>query len=297
MKPAIDYEKKTSTFSANTSKSDLIDELSNKFGSKVSHRVLEQRKKNQLCLKGREDIGLDVNSMVLNKNENEPNPEAIVQNEENGKAFEDILPPQKENCLSVKEVYNIEDVINTKIAALIKTFSKNKQPNDIIKSEYLKGVVKNSWNNMNERIIAIYLDVLSRLYQLKASQMNKNNPIPDLEDEEMQTAFMDTYTQSSLVKSKIRRVMGVKFKDKMTVHAIILMIILNNFKPVEINHLTELLKTSFVKLKKLIEVVGCYIESFKNPDRTVKKTFVLKLPLNNLKESKFKRRATKNNTF
>ena len=290
MKPVINYEKKTSNFSSHMNRFDLIDELTNKFGSKVSHRVLDQRKKNELCLKGTGDAETDLNAMELDKNENNL---IVGKDSQDKNSFEDILPTQRKNCVSPKEVYNIEDIINPKVATLIKNFSENKQSSEVLNSDYLKELMKKKWNDINEKIIAIYLDILSRLYHLKAYNLKNLSPIPNLDEEDIQAAFLDTYTQCSKSNYKVRRVVSERFKDKIIIHAIILMITLNDFKPLEINQLSELLKVSFTRLKKLIEVVGCYIESVKNPDRTIKKTFVLKLPLNTIKESKFNRKSKK----
>jgi hypothetical protein len=62
-----------------------------------------------------------------------------------------------------------------------------------------------------------------------------------------------------------------------------------NYRPIDMELLQKSFKVPLRQLRRIVEIIGCYVENTKNISRVNNKCIVLKIPLNTLKEGKKRR--------
>lgn len=216
---------------------------------------------------------------------NQDNSENVTADIKEEKAkLSDILPERDNNAKSVDKVYLIENIISDIEYQSILEYER--ELFDSIKEEYFKqlGTIE---NGQKQRVMAIYCDILLQLLKLNTWQMRKADPLPLIVGDIKKHIF-EKYTLTKQTSREMRYVITDQNKDRILVYICILIITLNNYKPIELSKF-ECLKVSLVQIRKLLELIGCYVKKRQNINGTVASIVTFSLPLNVINNKRFKK--------
>ncbi|KAI2804203.1 hypothetical protein RDWZM_007696 [Blomia tropicalis] len=263
-------------------KREQMDELKEKFGSRRSQRDLASKRKYEIQF-GSDDI--DNLPTAKETGSVSDNMENIEQNTTEVKAQSSVLPKRNDNAKSISEVYSLRDIIEDTEIIAMKEFEEPLF--NVIKNEFIKSfVIKTDDSQM--RIMAIYTDLLLQLVKLSAYEMKKADPLP-LVMGDIKKLIFERYTSTRQQTSRsLKYVITDQNKDRIFVHIILLIIMLNEYKFIELEKLQTNLKIPVNNIRRMVELIGCYIENMRSPNGTLVKIAKLKLPLNVYNEPKGK---------
>lgn len=219
---------------------------------------------------------------------NETNPEGEAK--EVGKSetipLSAILPKRNPDATSVDEVYMLSDIIgDVERSAIMQNYDSLLAQ---VKHDYfVKQTAK--FTDENKRIIIIYADLLLQIVKLGVSEMKKPDPLPNV-DGLIKKYLFERFTSTKQISSRqTRYIITDQNKDKLYVSLFILLLMLNDYNPLELTDLQTQFKVPVNYIRKLFELIGCYIENMKNASLVNVRVAKFKLPLNVFKEPKMKR--------
>lgn len=233
----------------------------------------------------------DIDNLPTIQQTNKKDETSLEINESNSvdsepKILSTILPPRNPEAKLITEVYSLNDIITESEEYAIKEYEE--QLFSAIKNEYVKGLVSKS-EDVTMRLMAIYVDILLQLVKLTAAQMRKADPLPFIEGEIKKLVF-ERYTSTVQSNRTLRYIITDQNKDRIFVYAFLLIIMLNSYKPIELDKLQTQCKIPMATIRRMLELIGCYIENMRNALGFSVKVAMLKLPLNVFKESRKKMR-------
>lgn len=264
-----------------------FDEMKEKFGSRKTQRSLASKRK--YAIEFGED---DLNDIELNAGHKSNNSLSETTVSETDSPINstvnsvDIMPEQNRDAVSVDKVYQLNDIIRENERIVIQQLEEELFGQ--ISNTFILNLVSDSSDSTN-KIIAIYIDLIIQMLQLKVAQLRRADPLPAISNE-VKTFLFERYTYTQqLAANKSRYVISDKEKDRLLIYGIILSLMLYNYRPIDIELLQKTFKVPLRQLRRLVELIGCYVENSKNSSGVNIKCVVLKLPLNTLKESKRRR--------
>lgn len=196
-----------------------------------------------------------------------------------------ILPPRNDSAQVVENVYSLRDIITEAEEDAIKSVEDILFSN--IKNEYLKSLSEKV-ETLEMRLVVIYADLLLQMVKLTASEMRKSDPLPLVEGDIKKLLF-ERYTSTKQSTSRsLRYVITDQNKDRCFVYIFILIIMLNRYRAVELEKLQSNCKIPLTNIRRMLELIGCYVENMRNASGLIVKVARLKLPLNVYKEPKKK---------
>lgn len=202
------------------------------------------------------------------------------------KPLSTVLPPRNPNAGNVREVYSLDDIINQDEESAIMEYEEQLLAN--MKSDYLKRLTEKFNENKKIRIAGIYADVLLRLIKLTMNEMRRNDPMPEVEGPIKELVFKRYTSLKKGPGKSLRYVITDLNKDQIYVYILLITIMLHDFKPIELSELQTNCKIPAVHIKKILELIGCYIEFMRNSTGANIKVARIRLPLNVYKELKMK---------
>lgn len=208
---------------------------------------------------------------------------------EQPKTLSTILPPRNENASTVEDVYLLRDIITEKEENAIKDYEEILFA--AIKNEYIKSLSGKGEEDPQVRLMAIYADLLLQLVKLSAYEMRKADPLPLVEGD-IKKCLFDRYTSTMQSSGRsLRYVITDKDKDRIFVYVFLLIIMLNRYKPIELEKLQSNCKIPMTNIRRMLELIGCYMENARGRDSITVKVARFRLPLNVYKEprKKFRR--------
>lgn len=217
---------------------------------------------------------------ILNQNNSPENKTESIKPEDKP-TISTILPPRDDNAKTIDKVYSIEDIITDIEYQSILEYER--ELFDSITQEYFKqlGTIL---NEEKHRVMAIYCDILLQLLKLNSWQMRKADPLPFVVGDIKKHMF-EKYTSTKQTTRQLRYVITDQNKDRILVYICILIITLNNYKPIELSKF-ECLNISQMQVRKLLEMIGCFVKKRQNINGTVSSIVTFSLPLNVYKENK-----------
>jgi hypothetical protein len=260
-----------------------LDEMKEKFGSRKTQRSLASKRKYAIEF-GEDDVN-DIQS--TNSSTNKSLLETTIgETPPISGNIVDILPKQNRDAISVDSVYQLNDIIYENEQNIIKRLEE--ELFGAIDNTFILDLIRDS-NNSTKKMIAIYINLIIKMLNLKASELRKPDPLPAISDEVKGFLFERfAYTQQ-LPRNKSRFVISDKEKDRLLIYGIILSLMLFNYRPIDMELLQKSFKVPLRQLRRIVEIIGCYVENTKNISGVNNKCIVLKIPLNTLKESKKRR--------
>jgi len=262
-----------------------MDEMKEKFGSRKTQRSLANKRK--YAIEFGED---DVNDVEFNNNTSTNNSllETTIGETPSGSGgnIVDILPTQNKDAISVDNVYQLNDIINEDEQIIIKELED--ELFGAINNTFILSLVSSSSDSTN-KMIAIYIDLIIQMLQLKAADMRRPDPMPHI-NRRVKEFLFERYTYThQMPGNKSKYVISDKEKDRLLIYGIILSIMLYNYRPIDMELLQKSFKVAMRQLRRVIEIIGCYVENSKNSSGVNVKCIVLKIPLNTYKEGKRRR--------
>ena len=203
------------------------------------------------------------------------------------KTISTILPPRNENAKSVSEVYNLNNIIREEEELTI--LANEEMMMNGVKNDYFKNLIGKKTDS-TVRVMGIYADLLLQLVKLSLQDLRRIDPLP-LVETNIKKLLFDRFTvikQGDISNRSSRYVITDQEKDRIFVYIFLLIIMLNDYKTIELEKMQTLCKISFNNIRRMFEVIGCYIETFRVANGMTVKVARLKLPLNTIKEPKRK---------
>lgn len=247
-------------------------ELSRKFGSKKSKQQMEQREK----LKVNVDTVTEQMQNVTQEI-SEDTLDLSAYDKTNSDDF--YVPPIDRKAESVDGVYDLNKILTEEQYEKIFSELEGKE----YQSQMLP-VVKNitSKKTLSPKltVLAVYANSLIQLYNSMVKEISKKGF----------TACPYSMTLNSLIMNEFmtssngRKTRPAPFKDKSLCHAIVFLLLLNNYK-IELDTLCEAVKITPSTVSNKVRVTGASVVTTSN-----KKVVQLKLPLN---KSSFRRKSAK----
>jgi hypothetical protein len=273
------------------SKKEQMDELNDKFGSKRSKKMLADKRKFAVELNEEDLNELKADQEVSAAGSSVPSPSSGISSTGLAELIE-VIPPRNSAAVSVDDVYELDDIFTEQDQELI---SSNFDLSDVTKSircELVKKFALKKEATDLTKTTAIYLDLCITLFQLKFQSLRKLDPMPEVEQEVAKNMIMDKYCTWMTINTdgRRRRMLPDQHKDRLLAHSLILLLMLSNFKTIELGQITNALKCQKKQLKKVAVAVGGYIERTKNSSGLNTEVLVMKLPLNQIKDNLKKRR-------
>ncbi|OTF75452.1 DNA-directed RNA polymerase I subunit RPA49-like protein, partial [Euroglyphus maynei] len=262
-------------------KREQMDELKRKFGSKKSQRDLASKRKYEIHF-GEDDAE---NLPTLNNNNNDDDDKNPIKdedaNEQQSSMMSTIMPERNAMAKNVTEVYKLSDIIFESEERSIMEFER--ELFELIKNDYLKELCTKN-NQKQYRLMAIYADILLQLLSLSAYQMRKADPLPLIVGDIKKFIF-DRYTSTKNVSTRQQQyVLTDQNKDRLLIHVFILIIMLNNYRPIYLEKMQKYCSVKMSHLRRIFELIGCYIENSRSLSGLVEKVACFRLPLNVYKE-------------
>jgi len=259
-----------------------MEEIKEKFGSRKIQRSLASKRKYAIEF-GEDDIeGVDTKTKEIIENTMSETTNTTTINDSI-----DILPQQNRDAICVEEVYDLNDIIIESERNILSQFTD--QLIDQIENSFLKNLIRDT-NDSEKKLIAVYIHLIITLLNLKAQDLRKADPIPTLFPE-VKDFLLIRYLTTTTIKGKSKYVLSPRQKDRLLIHGIILSMILYNYRPIEMESLQKTFKIPLTQMRKIVEIIGAYIETLKNSSGVNTKSVVLRIPLNTISEKKtFKRR-------
>ncbi|XP_046916566.2 uncharacterized protein LOC124497025 isoform X1 [Dermatophagoides farinae] len=282
--------------SVRLTKREQMDELKGKFGSKKSLRDLTSKRKYEIHFGDGDAENLPtLNNNILSNNDDDDG-EKIDKNETNEVATPQsststIIPERNANAKNVSEVYKLNDIITETEEQSIMEFER--ELFETIKNDYIKEL-STKFNDKKHRMMAIYADVLLQLLSLSAFQMRKADPLP-LMVGDIKKHIFDRYTSTKNVSTRQQQyVLTDQNKDRILIHVFILIIMLNNYRPINLDKIQKHCSVKMTHLRRIFELIGCYIENSRLLTGLFQKVACFRLPLNVYKEPRKLKRIKMN---
>lgn len=215
------------------------------------------------------------------------NATANADNVQADQPLSSILPKRNAEAKTIEEVYSLFDIITTDEREAIDEHEL--ELSVAIQTECVLNMFKNGADHENKKLMAIYADLLLRMLKLKATAMRQNNPMPEVVGKITEHLFNRYTSTKQFANQTSRYVITDQNKDRIFIYVTLLLFMLNNYKSLQFEMLQEVFKIKQPYLRRLLEVIGCYIENVRNAVGSTDKVAVLKLPLNAYKEPKAKR--------
>ncbi|XP_054168285.1 uncharacterized protein LOC128965597 [Oppia nitens] len=274
MKAVVESNERTQISSqASMTFKEQLEEMKEKFGSRRTQRQLASKRKYAIEF-GEEDVEhIETQTKEVETSINEVKPKRNI----------DILPQQTRDAISVEEVYDMNEIIIENERFILKQYEEEMFA--AIDNTFIKFLLSSS-NNSDRKLMAIYIDLIITLVSLKVPDWKKSDPLPSLNSDVKDFLFERYITTVPMGPKKVKYSLINKEKDRLHIYGIILSFMLFNYKPIELETLQKAFKIQPKQLKKLVEIIGCYIESIKNISGINSKFAVLRVPLNEYKEAK-----------
>ncbi|UXI14298.1 DNA-directed RNA polymerase I subunit RPA49-like [Sarcoptes scabiei] len=267
------------------SKREQLDELKGKFGSKKSQRDLAKKRKYDIQFGDGEANNLPIV-------ENQTQSDQTTSEKTEAQTLTMILPNKNPQAKSVSEVYQINEIITE-----LEKQSMEEFENELfakIKNDFIKMLAsKKGADSQQHRLMAIYADLLLQMLKLSLWDMRKADPLPEVVGDIKKHIFERFTSTKSISSRQLRYVITDQNRDRILIYICILVIVLNDFKPIDIEKMQTNFQTPITRLRRILELIGCYIENKRNLNGTIVKVAVFRLPLNVYKEpNKIKRLKT-----
>ena len=261
-----------------------MEEMKEKFGSRKTQRQLSSKRKYAIEF-GEEDVEhIDIKTQKVAESTLEQKSAQTSLNDSL-----EILPHQNRDAICVEEVYDMNEIITENERSILMPLVD--QLFDQIDDQFIKGLMY-KLDDKEQKIIAVYIQLIVKLLNLKAQHLKKPDPLPEVLSEVKEFLF-SRYLNTKVVQSnRIQYSFSAKQKDRLIIYGLILSIMLHNYRPIDFDMLQKSFKTPARQFRKVVEIVGCYIETTKNATGVNVKSIVFKVPLNTFTESRksFRRR-------
>lgn len=235
-------------------------ELSRKFGSKKNKQIAEQREKLKVNVE-------TVTEQMQNVSQNISTDQLDLSSY--SKPDDDVyIPPINREATKVQEVYETDKILNEELYEKIY--------DEIEHSEYMSGMIPfikqmvTDKMSKKEVVLAVYANTLLSLYSTLMKDIIKKNF----------TACPFSVTLNEIVMknflgiTNLRRIRTPQMKDKSLCHALVFLLLINNYK-FDVEELCQQLKLTPRTISAKISVTGASLVTVGN-----KKVAQLKLPLN-----------------
>ncbi|VVC96872.1 DNA-directed RNA polymerase I subunit RPA49 [Leptidea sinapis] len=238
-------------------------ELSRKFGSKKQRQQMEQREKLKMNME-------TVTEQVKKATEKVKSEQLDLTSYNNSLNSDDFyIPDINRNATRVEDVYDFDKILTEEQFSQIASEIESK---DYISEmlPFIQNIVSNS-NSIKHQVLGLYADSLAKLYIMMVKDINRKGF----------TICKSSNTLNKHILENFLTVSGRKYgrppqyKDKIICHAIVLLLLINNFK-ISLDEVCEMFKLMPSTSALKVRVTGAIIVN------TDSKKFVqLKLPLNN----------------
>ncbi|XP_026752416.2 uncharacterized protein LOC113512696 [Galleria mellonella] len=237
-------------------------ELSRKFGSKKQKRVMEQREKLKIDT---ETVSDQMHNVTVNITEDQVDISQYLKTES-----DDLyIPPIDRAAKKVDDVYHKHKILSSDQYDKILSEIKDKDYTSEL-LPWINNLTALKSNTENEyTVLALYASCLVKLYFTMTKEITKKNYTVCQNSAMLNNIILVNFTTFS----NNRRSRSIQLKDKAMCHAMVFVLILNNFK-YDAEELSANFKISLKTLGNKIRVIGASMVTNDN-----KKVVQLKLPL------------------
>ena len=258
-------------------KKEQIEEMKEKFGSRKTQRSLASKRKYAIEF-GEEDV----EQIETKRRSLEESTAVQLANESTINDSLDILPLQNREAICVEEVYDLNEIITEYERNILTQYQSELFQQ--IDNSFVKQLISNP-NDSEQKLIGIYINLMITLLNLKSNDLRAADPLPKLTTEVKQF-LLNRYLTTQNTGGKTKYLLSAKQKDRLLIYGIILSFIVYNYRPIELELIQTTFKVPLRQLRKLVEIIGAYIENFKTSNGLNAKSVVLRVPLNTLTEKK-----------
>lgn len=235
-------------------------ELSRKFGSKRQKKKMEQKEKLKINIESVTDQMKNISkSVVVDKLD------LSLYSKTN--TDEIYIPPINKEASKVEDVYDIDQILTEEQYERIYSEIENK---DIDHVSIVKNIIDKRSLSRKLTVIAIYASTLINMYLSQSKEFSRKHFVICPVSNTLNEIVLANFTQ--FVNN--RRARPSTLKDKALCHAIVFLLLLNNFK-FEIEQLSTLAKLTIPTMSIKARAVGAHIVTSND-----KKYVQLKIPLN-----------------
>ncbi|XP_072040367.1 DNA-directed RNA polymerase I subunit RPA49-like [Amphiura filiformis] len=190
---------------------------------------------------------------------------------------EGVLPCCDREATKVEDVYKLDDLVAPHLLEALKKVSgkfcnaniqriqewqKQKTYSSFV-LDHLRTLANEPTDEKQKKAaILLYLHNLSIMYALKISDLNKKIPFEGDTPMSVKKHLLDSFTQSTLVGdgSRQKRCLPKRMKDKMISHALVLALILDDYKT-KLSPLQSAFKVGVRILESHARALGCRVTS------------------------------------
>ncbi|KAI1278476.1 hypothetical protein HDE_14380 [Halotydeus destructor] len=286
VKPAINYQTNVNSSVPDLTNKEKLEELNDKFGSKRSKRMLENTRKFRVELGEDDTEALKSNVQMVEAADSvkKKRSATVVPLEDDSHS---VVPKQNLAATSIKEVYDIKEIIGQKILTKIEADFADVDLKLALPNEAISKLVKTP----EDKFVAVYLSIIVATYQLKYNNLKKVDPLEEFQHIPMdiRNYVLEKYCVACKVNKLDRLSLPDHRRDKLLADAIVILMYLHNYVAVELEQITSLLKCPITKMRKIAVAVGCYIVKRKNKQSINAEYLVLRIPLNKLQAPRAKK--------
>lgn len=255
-----------------------MDEIKEKFGSRRTQRQLASKRKYAIEF-GEDDVEqVELKTRKVAESALEEKLSTSTLNDSL-----DILPHQNRDAICVEEVYDMNEIITEDERTILMPMIDDLFDN--ITDKFIKDLMGKQ-RDTEQKIIAVYIQLIVKLMNLKATQLRRADPLPELNSEVKEFLYA-RYLDRKLTKgNRYQYTLSAKEKDRLLIYGLILCIMLHNYRPIDFELMQKSFKSPIRQFRKVVEIIGCYVENAKNADGVNAKCLVFKVPLNTFSQSK-----------
>ncbi|XP_053622320.1 uncharacterized protein LOC128681962 [Plodia interpunctella] len=193
-------------------------ELSRKFGSKKQKKVMEQREKLKV---NTETVVNQMHNVTINIAEDQVDLSSYTKTDS-----EDFyIPPINREATDVSDVYDLYKILTKEQYEKINSEIGNKDiTSDMV--EWIRNIVINKSLSTEYKVLALYASCLIKLYGTMMKEIIKKAFCACPHSPTLNEVILNNFT--SYVNSKRNR--SLQLKDKSLCHAIVFLLIINDFK-------------------------------------------------------------------
>lgn len=249
-------------------------ELSRKFGSKKSKKVMEQREKLKLNVE-------TVTKQMNNVKETITEDKLDLSSYNKSDSDDFYIPPINRLANSPEDVYDIDKILTRDQLEKIWSELEDKDyGSDMF--PFIKSIISARQHSEKHKVLAVYANSLLKLYLAQVREISKKAYMACPHSAKLNEIIIANFTT---MPASNKRGRPIQFKDKALCHALVFLLIINNFK-LQLEWLVKDAKLTVNNATMKVRVTGAHVvESGNN------KIVHLKLPLNT--KTGFRRKSAK----
>ena len=201
-----------------------------------------------------------------------------------------VVPLRNSDAKTPAEVYQIDDVIPREHQDLLRKLVEVVVPHKDFQVKMLETLFEKH-EEPDKKMICLYIDILNRALKMKGNNLKNEHALFTKDGNKTGDAVMQWFAKTITKKgsSQISWVFSNQAKDALLARILILIFMLENYKPLGIKSLTTNLGIGQKPIMTIAQQIGCHFEKMKDQSNKIRELLVFKIPLYSPKERRGRR--------